>query len=127
MIAAGAITARSNSFELIAVPQGYEWELVRSSAARLNVYAGAKVYAITPTLADRSTERVYADEFGSLSSDSDWVPKEMFKAALHERFPEKAAQDFRYSFASGRKEPDRSAQDMVVDLRELRRWRLPTR
>jgi hypothetical protein len=62
---------------------------MQSSAARLNVAAGAKVYAITPTLADRSTERVYADEFGSLSTDSDWVPKEMFKAALHERFPKR--------------------------------------
>jgi hypothetical protein len=125
LIVIGAIAARANSFELIAVPQGHEWELVRNSAARLNVSAGAKVYAITPTLADRSTERIYADEFGSLSTDSDWVPKEMFKAALHERFPEKAPQDFRYSFASGRKEPERNTQDVVVDLRELKRWRGP--
>lgn len=125
LLVAGAIAARGNSFELIAVPQGHEWQLVQNSAARLNVAAGAKVYAITPTLADRSTERVYADEFGSLSTDSDWVPKEMFKAALHERFPEKTPRDFRYSFASGRKEPERNTQDLVVDLRELKRWRGP--
>jgi hypothetical protein len=125
LVVIGAIAARGNSFNLIAVPQGHEWELVRDSAARLNVGAGSKVYAITPTLADRSTERIYADEFGSLSTDSDWVPKEMFKAALHERFPEKLPQDFRYSFASGRKEPERSAQDLVLDLRDLKRWRGP--
>lgn len=125
LLAIGAIAARTNSFELIAVPQGHEWELVQKSVAQLDVSGGAKVYAITPTLADRSTERVYADEFGSLSTDSDWVPKEMFKAALHERFPEKTPQDFRYSFASGRKEPPREGHDVVVDLRELKRWRLP--
>ena len=30
---------------------------------------------------------MYADEYGSLTSDADWAAKEMFKAALRERFP----------------------------------------
>ena len=28
---------------------------------------------------------MYADEYGSLTSDADWAAKEMFKAALRER------------------------------------------
>ena len=48
--------------------------------------------------ADISTATIYHDEFGSLSSNSEWVPKEMFKRAMHDLHPEIANLDSRYDF-----------------------------
>jgi hypothetical protein len=92
---------------------------------RANFTKAVKVYVITPTLDDRSTDRVYQDEFGSLSSDSDWVPKEMFKAALHDRFPGKLPKGGSYTFVSGRAEPAPNAYDLVVDMRKLKQRKAP--
>ena len=82
-----AVLANRHAFDLIAEPQGREWSLVRDAVRTLRLGADTTVYIVTPTLDHRSTQRVFSDEFGSLSSDSDWVPAEMFKAALRERFP----------------------------------------
>jgi len=124
LLATGAaLTAHRNAFLLIAEPQGHEWELVNSAVLRTNFAKAVKVYVITPRTEDRSTERVYVDEFGSLSSDSDWAPKEMFKAALHERFLTKLPKGGSYTFASGRQLPAGTEFDLVIDLRKLKERR----
>jgi hypothetical protein len=121
LLATGAaVVAHRNAFLLIAEPQGHEWDLVKSPVLRGNFSKPVKVYVITPTLDDRSTVKVYGDEFGSLSSDSDWTPKEMFKAALHERFADKLPKGGSYTFASGREVPADGAYDMVIDMRKLK-------
>jgi hypothetical protein len=124
LLAVGAaVVASRQTFLLVAVPQGHEWEMIRAAVLRANFSKPVKVYIITPTLADRSTERVYQDEFGSLSSDSDWTPKEMFKAALHDRFPDKLPKGGSYTFASGREVPAENAYDLVIDMRKLKQRR----
>jgi hypothetical protein len=50
---------------------------------------------------DVSTASIYHDEFGSLSSNSEWVPKEMFKRAMHDLHPEVANIESRYVFNEG--------------------------
>jgi hypothetical protein len=70
---------------------------------------------------DRSTEQVFDDEFGSLSSDADWASREMFKAAMRERFPEHLPSGSSLSIITGPVPPaSPSAYDEVVDLRKLR-------
>jgi hypothetical protein len=126
LLATGAaVVASRQAFLLVAEPQGHEWELIRTAVLRANFSKPVKVYVITPTPADRSTDRLYQDEFGSLSSDSDWVPKEMFKAALHDRFPDKLPKGGSYTFASGREVPADNAYDLVVDMRKLKQHRAP--
>lgn len=121
LLAAGAaVVAHRQAYTLIAEPQGHEWDIMRTAVLRANFSKPIKVYVITPTLEDRSTERVHRDEFGSLSSDSDWVPKEMFKAALHERYPDKLPKGGSVTFASGREEPAADAYDLVIDMRKLK-------
>ena len=63
---------------------------------------------------------MYADEYGSLTSAADWAAKEMFEAALRERFPDGLPEgtDYLLTRASVRRRP--SANDLVVDLRELK-------
>ncbi len=79
--------ARHNALTLIAEPQGHEWQLVQAAANRLRLSGDTRVYVIRPTIDYRSTERVYADEYGSLSTDAQWAVVEMFSAAMRQRFP----------------------------------------
>ncbi len=124
LLAAGvAYTANRNAYQLVAEPQNNEWDVLRNGLVRGNFNKPTKVYAITPSVDDRSTERVYFDEFGSLSSDSDWTPKEMVKAALHERFQGKLPKGGSYTFASGREVPAPGDYDLVIDMRRLKERR----
>jgi hypothetical protein len=123
MALVAAITAHLNSFQLIAEPQGYEWEIIRGAVIRADFKRANKVYIITPTLADRVTERVYGDEFGSLSTDSDWASKEMFKAALFERFRGKLPPGGSYTIVSGKEVPEEKAYNIVIDMRALKQRR----
>jgi hypothetical protein len=116
-------TAQHHVYALIAVPQGNEWGLIMSGAR--HVHLGGthpRIFAITSTPADISTATIYHDEFGSLSSNSEWVPKEMFKRAMHELHPEIANLDSRYDFSLGPKLPVDQRYDVIIDLHRLRQF-----
>ena len=91
-------------YALIAVPQGNEWQLILDGAkhVRLSPTARPRIFAIASAPADISTATIYHDEFGSLSSNSEWVPKEMFKRAMHDLHPDIQNLDSRYDFATGK-------------------------
>jgi hypothetical protein len=116
-----ALSAHHNAYQLIAEPQAREWGLIRDAANRLRLDADTDVYIIRPGIDDRSTERVFDDEFGSLSSDADWASREMFKDAMRERFPGHLPAGSSLSIITGPvPPPSPSAYDEVVDLRKLR-------
>jgi hypothetical protein len=116
-----ALLAQRNPLTLIAEPQGHEWDLVRAAANRLRLTSDTQVYLIRPTIDYRSTERVYADEYGTLTADADWAAKEMFKAALRERFPNGLPENTAYTLWTGSGPPPMEySYDLVVDLQELR-------
>ena len=120
VIVAGAVLAQQNALTLIAEPQGNEWRLIESAANRLQLKTEARVYLIRPSVQYRSTERIYADEHGSLTSDADWAAKEMFKAAMRERFPDGLPAGTDYLLTTGFGPPPPVGYDLVVDLRELK-------
>jgi hypothetical protein len=116
----GAVLARHNAFTLIAEPQGYEWQLIKSAADRVQLDGDTRVYLIRPSLAYRATRRMYADEYGSLTSDADWAAKEMFNAAMRQRFPNGLPEGRSYSLLTAFGPPPPYYQyDFVADLREL--------
>jgi hypothetical protein len=115
----GALAAHSHAFELIAVPQGNEWRLMVAAVNRLPVEEDMRVFIVRPTIIDRSTERIYADEYGSLSADSEWAAEEMLKAALRRRFPDGIPAGVTVTLDTGIV-PPAVPYDFVVDLRELR-------
>ena len=120
-VAACAFLAHRNALTLIAEPQGREWQLVKAAANRLQLTNDARVYLIRPTSPQhRSTERLYADEFGSLTSDADWAAKEMFKAAMRERFPGGLPEGTEYLVTTGFGPPPPVGYDVVGNLRELK-------
>jgi hypothetical protein len=118
-----AVSANRHALKLIAEPQGHEWGLIQSAVKRHTFKAATKVYIITPTLDDRSTERVFMDEFGSLTSDSDWAPREMFKVAMFDRYGATLPKGVGYEVTLGRKPPGDDQFDLVVDMRRLREFR----
>lgn len=120
-----AIVAQHNSYVLIAEPQSREWDLVRNAVARADFSKALKVYLIAPDLGDRTTERVYGDEFGSLSSDTPDIAVEMFKAALHQRYPDKLPKGGSYTVAAGKEASAGPDYNLVIDLRKLKQHRAP--
>src|ERR1700676_863816 len=110
-------TAQHHVYALIAVPQGNEWQLIM--AGRQHVHfarAHPRIFAVASTPADISTASIYHDEFGSLSSNSEWVPKEMFKRAMHDLHPDIPNLESRYDFAEGYKLPSGQHYDVVIDM-----------
>ena len=62
----------------------------------------------------------YSDEFGSLSTDSDGVPKEMMKLSFYEKYPTLPPCRSLDHMVSGEKPPPPGLYDVVIDLRGLR-------
>ena len=73
---------------------------------------------------DISTATIYHDEFGSLSTNSEWVPKEMFKRAMHDLHPEIPNLDSRYDFSEGYRLPADQHYDVIIDMHQLRQFYL---
>ncbi|MEO8465611.1 MAG: hypothetical protein ABI640_09745 [Gammaproteobacteria bacterium] len=121
LVFSAAVLAHHNSYTLIAEPQGREWQLFHAAAAQLRLAPDTDVYIVRPTVDDRSTEELYDDEFGSLSSDADWAAKEMFKTALRERFPATVADGRSYRLETGWLPPTQPGNyDLVLDVRRLK-------
>jgi hypothetical protein len=120
LVAVAAVVARYQSWELIAVPQGREWQIVKSAVEEFDFKERTRVYVIRPSLGDRSTERVYSDEFGSLSADAAWAAEEMVKAAVRQRRSVEKTAGPGYTVTTGFYEPlFQSDFDLVIDMRTL--------
>jgi hypothetical protein len=116
-------TAQHHVYALIAVPQGNEWQLIVAGAKQVHLDGvRPRIFAIASTPADISTATIYHDEFGSLSSNSEWVPREMFKRAMHDLHPGIANLDSRYDFATGPALPVGQRYDVVINLHRLHQF-----
>ncbi len=127
LLTTGFLTAQHHAYALIAVTQGNEWQLIIDGAKRVQLprHAGEakpRIFAIASAPTDRSTATIYHDEFGSLSTNSEWVPKEMFKRAMHDLHPEVANLEARYDFAEGKTLPVGQSFDVIIDLHQLHRY-----
>jgi hypothetical protein len=123
VISLAFFTAQHHVYALIAVPQSNEWQLIVAGAKRVHLDGmRPRIFAIASAPADISTATIYHDEFGSLSSNSEWVPREMFKGAMHDLHPDIANLDSRYDFATGPALPDGQRYDVVIDLHRLHQF-----
>jgi len=115
----GAVLAHQHALTLIAEPQGREWRLIAEAVNGLTLSSDTRVYIVRPTTDYRSTERIYADEYGSLSADAQWAAVEMFRAAMRQRFPRGLPEGMRYTLTTSLSPPIMQF-DFVLDLRRLR-------
>lgn len=124
LVLPGAVLAFSHPVELIAQPQTREWSIMQLAVLRTDFKTPKKVHLVTPSEADRSTERVFSDEFGSFSSTKPEVARDMFKAALSERYDPKTLAKLKYELTTGPEVPaDDKKPDLLIDMRALRRER----
>jgi hypothetical protein len=123
VMAVAFFSAQHHVYALIAVPQGNEWQLIMQGAKRVHLGpTRPRIFAIASAPADISTDSIYHDEFGSLSSNSEWVPKEMFKRAMHDLHPDVANLESRYDFSQGYTLPPDEHFDVIIDMHRLRRF-----
>jgi hypothetical protein len=116
----GAPLARVQAYTLFALPQQEELALVEEGAKKLALLDRATVFIIRPTIDQTSAPQRYSDEFGTLSTDSDWAPKEMLKLLLNGRVPDLSK---RYTFICGRSLPTGRTFPVVIDMRRLKQMR----
>ena len=72
---------------------------------------------------DRSTGRIYGDEFGSLSSADPQVAAEMVKAALRDRFGDNLPKGGSYTLTTAPTAPAPGAAALLIALRRLKSYR----
>jgi hypothetical protein len=105
---------------LIAVPQNKEYRLVVQESAKLDLTRDQRVFVITPTPSIAPVRLMSTDEFGSLSTDSDWVPKEIMKLHLYENHLGAQACRSLDHMDSVEKPPPPGSYEVVIDLPGLR-------
>jgi hypothetical protein len=120
---AAAVTARRQAYHLIAVPQALELRLLAAGAQGIDPDKHPQVFVFTPNPTMAPAPVRWADEFGSLSMDSDWTPKEALKHLMRERFPGMPGVNGRYTYASSGAVPPGVHPDVVIDLRRVADYR----
>jgi hypothetical protein len=116
----GLPLARVQAYTLFALPQQEELALVEEGAKKLALLDRATVFIIRPTIDDTCAPQRYSDEFGTLSTDSDWAPKEMLKLLLNGRVPDLSK---RFTVICGRSLPAGRTFTVVIDMRRLKQIR----
>ncbi len=119
VVAVAALIARQQAYALFALPQHQEFRLVEQEMKKLDLVRDQRVYVITPTPEIAPAPLLSTDEFGSLSTDSDWVPKEIMKHILYEKSPEQPPSASLDHMVSGELPPPPGRYEVVIDLRGL--------
>jgi hypothetical protein len=120
---AAAIAARRQAYTLLARPQALELRLLETGARAIDPAQHPQVFVLTPDSLMAPAAVRWADEFGSLSMDSDWTPKEALKHLMRERFPGRPGVVDQYVYASGGAVPKGAHPDVVIDLRRIADYR----
>ncbi len=120
---AAAVAARWQAYTLFALPQALELRLLEVGARAIDPAQHPRVFVLTPDSLMAPAPVRWADEFGSVSMDSDWTPKEALKHLMHERFPGRPEVAGQYIYASGGVVPKGEHPDVVIDLRRIADYR----
>ena len=108
------LAARWQACHLIALPQALELRLLEEGAQAVDPAKHSRVFVITPTQEDTPAALRWGDEFGSLSMDSDWTPREALKHIMRARFPAMPDVNSRYEYASGGAPPAKSPRTSAM-------------
>jgi len=123
-VMAAIVLARSHAYSLIAAPQGDELAIVERAASHVVLPPDrpARIYLVQPARTDNPVDINYHDEFGSLSTDNDWLPQKIFEQSVRERFPKFAEGKPRYEIQVKTTPPARNEPvDLMIDMRQIRK------
>lgn len=120
VIALAAILANWNVQSLIAIPRAEEWSHLQGSIAAISFKSHQRVHLIPPGPDDRNTLRTYGREFGAMASADEAVLRQMFEAALRQRFPLGLPRGGGTEVSVSAVEPAAGTYDVRVDMRKLK-------
>lgn len=126
-LALAVYTAHFHAFALIAAPQSAELQIIQNTAERVAPQdRPLRIYFVQPSLADSPAAIIYHDEFGSLSTDNDWMSKVIFDELMHERFPALPNLEQHYEMQTGYgPPPPEKPFDFVIDMHKLKQFGAP--
>jgi len=120
LLVASLVMAHGHTYELVALPQAEELAAIENKAKNIDIRKKPRVFILTPERKDGPCLIRFGDEFGSLSTQSDWVPREMLDEVMKERFPSIRDVTKRYQVKCGETLPAKEPCEVVIDLRNLR-------
>ncbi len=120
MLTVAAPLASWHAYTLFALPQQQELALIEEGVKRLKPVYPCTVLVIWPDPEHSPASAFYSDEFGTLSTNSDWTPKEMLKLILREKFPNLRDRIKRLTVVCGHRLPLKPKYDVIIDMRQLR-------
>ena len=109
-----------HAYTLFALPQQQELALIEEGVKRMKPVYPCTVLVIRPDQEDSPAPAFYSDEFGTLSTNSDWTPKEMLKLVLREKFPSIRDRLKRFNVVCGHRLPLKPKYNVIIDMRQMR-------
>jgi hypothetical protein len=117
---ASVVLARDQAYELVALPQSEELAVIEEAAKRIDITRRPRVFIVISSRRNAPSAVRFADEFGSLSTDAEWVSAEMLSGIMKERFPDSGNVTKLYQLGCGDVLPPKQRYDVVIDLRNLK-------
>ena len=120
LLAASVVLAHVQAYELVALPQSEELAAIEEGAKRIDITKQPRVFIVISSRRDAPSAIRFADEFGSLSTDAEWVSAEMLEGIMKERFPDSGDVTKLYRLRCGDVLPPKQHYEVVIDLRRLK-------
>jgi hypothetical protein len=119
LVIASVVLAHDQAYELVALPQSEELAVIEEGAKRIDITKRPRVFIVISSRRNAPSPVRFADEFGSLSTDAEWVSAEMLEGIMKERFPDSGDVTKLYQLACGDTLPPKQRYEVVIDLRNL--------
>jgi hypothetical protein len=119
LLISSVVLAHDQAYELVAVPQSEELAVIEEGAKKIDITKRPRVFIVISSRRDAPSPVRFADEFGSLSTDAEWVSAEMLEGIMKERFPDSGDVTKLYRLGCGDVLPPKQTYEVVIDLRNL--------
>ena len=120
LLIASVVLARDQAYELVALPQSEELAVIEEAAKRIDITRKPRVFIVISSRRNAPSAVRFADEFGSLSTDAEWVSAEMLEGIMKERFPDSGDVTKLYQLGCGDVLPPKQRYEVVIDMRNLK-------
>jgi hypothetical protein len=120
LLIASVVLARDQAYELVALPQSEELAVIEEAAKRIDITRKPRVFIVISSRRNAPSAVRFADEFGSLSTDAEWVSAEMLQGIMKERFPDSGDVTKLYQLGCGDVLPPKQRYEVLIDMRHLK-------
>jgi len=120
LLIASVVLAHEQAYELVALPQSEELAVIEEAAKRIDITRRPRVFIVISSRRNAPSAVRFADEFGSLSTDAEWVSAEMLEGIMKERFPDSGDVTKLYQLGCGDVLPPKQRYEVLIDMRHLK-------